>query len=146
MHPWLTPVCRTSLEVNRSRGGRLPRYVEAVGTLFALVTGPGPLLHNTLVGQGTPLADAATPVFGHEADIAAHREHAHEQSALSAGILQVAVGVPSYSLLTLASVSLSGRQRRSVGGTWTGRPSRAEAARSEQTTAVQKMNGDEKRR
>lgn len=86
------------------RGRRLGFFVATVGTLFALVTGPGPLLHNTLVGQGTPLADAATSVFGHDPAIAAHNEHAKEQSALSSGVLQVAVGVPAYSLLTLASV------------------------------------------
>ncbi len=106
MHPWLTPVCRTSSEVNCSRGRGLARYVVAVGTLSALVTGPGPILHNTLVGKGTPLADAATSVYGQEPDLGAHREHAPEHPALSAGILRVAVNVPSYSLLTLASVLL----------------------------------------
>lgn len=91
-------------DADRSSSRNLARYVLTVGTLFALVTGPGPFLHNTLVGQGTPLGDAATSVFGHDPDIAAHNAHAPEQSALTAGILQVAIGVPSYSLLTLASV------------------------------------------
>jgi hypothetical protein len=86
------------------RGRRLALFVATVGTLFALVTGPGPFLHNTLVGAGTPLADAATSLFGHDPAIAAHHEHAVEQSALSSGILQVAVGVPAYSLLTLSSI------------------------------------------
>ena len=98
------------------RGPRLTLYVATVGTLFALVTGPGPLLHNTLVGHGTPLADAATSIFGHDPAIAAHHEHAMEQSAWSSGVLQVAVGVPAYSLLTLASVlavrTVTGVRRR----------------------------------
>lgn len=87
-------------------------YVATVGTLFSLVTGPGPLLHNAIAGAGTPLADAATEVFGHNPDIATHHAEAPERSALTEGVLQVAVGIPSYSLLTLASILVV---RRAVG-------------------------------
>lgn len=86
------------------RGIRVGLYVAAVGTVFALVTGPGPLLHNTIAGAGTPLANAATDVFGYDPDIARQHAHAPERSVFTEGVLQVAVGVPAYSLLTLISV------------------------------------------
>jgi hypothetical protein len=82
---------------------RLGLYVLTVGVLFALVTGPGPLLHNTLVGADTPLANWATDLFGRDPSVAAH--HAKENSVLTEGLLQVAVGIPTYSLLTLAAVA-----------------------------------------
>lgn len=91
----------------RGEGGgrvRVGLYVVVVGTLFALVTGPGPLLHNAIAGAGTPLANLATDVFGYDPDIEAQHHHAPERSALSEGVLQVAVGVPAYSLLTLLSI------------------------------------------
>lgn len=102
----LLPAVLWSLGRRGSREGRLRvgLYVVVVGTLFALVTGPGPLLHNALVGEGTPLADAATSVFGHDPDIAEHQAHAPERSAFAEGVLQVAVGIPAYSLLTLAAI------------------------------------------
>lgn len=92
----------------RRSGGRVRvgLYVVMVGTLFALVTGPGPLLHNTLVGKDTPLADAATSVFGYDSEIAEHQAHTAERSAFTEGVLQVAVGIPAYSLLTLAAIML----------------------------------------
>lgn len=87
-----------------SGGVRVGLYVVIVGTLFALVTGPGPLLHNAIAGAGTPLADAATEVFGSDPDIAQQHVHAPERSAFAEGVLQVVVGIPAYSLLTLASI------------------------------------------
>lgn len=89
----------------QSRSGvRVGLYVVMVGTLFALVTGPGPLLHNAIAGAGTPLADVATDVFGHDPDIARQHAHAPDRSPFVEGLLQVAVGIPAYSLLTLASI------------------------------------------
>lgn len=91
----------------REQGGRsvsVGVYVLIIGTLFALVTGPGPVLHNAIAGADTPLADVATDVFGRDPDIAAQHSHSLEDSPISASLLQIAVGVPAYSLLTLASV------------------------------------------
>jgi hypothetical protein len=91
----------------RKRDGvRVGAYVLVVGTLFALVTGPGPLLHNAIAGAGTPLANLATEVFGTDSRILEEQAGAPERSAFTEGVLQVAVGVPAYSLLTLASISL----------------------------------------
>src|SRR5262249_30223058 len=55
--------------LHRSRLGspeeRAGLYVVLVGMLFALVTGPGPFIHDELVGRGKPLANLATTIFGH---------------------------------------------------------------------------------
>ena len=77
-----------------------------VGILFALVTGPGPLLHNAIAGAGTPLANLATDVFGRDPQMERHHAELPERSAFTEGVLQVAVGVPVYSLLTLASIAV----------------------------------------
>ncbi len=121
----------------RKGGGvRVGAYVFVVGTLFALVTGPGPLLHNVVAGAGTPLADLATDVFGHDPQIARQHAHAPERSAFTEGVLQVAVGIPSYSMLTLASVLVvrrvarsrhRGRGRGAGGGGGGGQPGSARA-------------------
>lgn len=85
---------------------RLGAYVLLVGTLFAIVTGPGPYLHDRLVGAGTPLARLATSVFGIDPAVQADGMHAKDHSAISEGALQVAVGIPLYSVLTLGAVEL----------------------------------------
>lgn len=99
----LLPAALWALQ-RRTGGGRvrLAGYVLVVGILFALVTGPGPLLHNAIAGRDTPLANAATEVFGEEQATHKHKEH----SPISSGMLQVAVGIPVYSVFTLSSVML----------------------------------------
>jgi len=90
----------------RSARVRLGAYVLVVGALFAVVTGPGPYLHNRLVGAGTPLARLATSVFGVDPGVQARSMHGKDHSAISEGALQIAVGMPLYSLLTLGAVEL----------------------------------------
>ena len=85
---------------------RVGGYVVVVGVLFALVTGPGPLLHNAIAGAGTPLANLATDVFGADPQRLQQQADAPERSAFTEGVLQVAVGVPVYSLLTLVSIGV----------------------------------------
>jgi hypothetical protein len=111
----LLPTVLWTLQRYGETGGRVRvgLYVVVVGALFALVTGPGPLLHNAIAGADKPLANVATDIFGHDPDIAAQHAHAPERSALVEGVLQVAVGVPAYSLLTLAAI---GALRRIVRG------------------------------
>jgi len=87
-------------------GVRTGVYVVVVGTLFALVTGPGPLLHNAIAGAGKPLANLATDVFGHDHEIAMRHAEAPERSAFTEGVLQVVVGIPAYALLTLVSIGV----------------------------------------
>lgn len=102
----LLPAVLWTLSWQGRRPGGVPTilYVVAVGALFALVTGPGPLLHNAIAGAGKPLANLATDVFGHDHDMALRHADAPERSALTEGVIQVAVGIPAYSLLTLGSV------------------------------------------
>jgi len=74
-------------------------YILAAATVFAVFTGPGPLLHNMVAGAGTPLANLATRWFG-EDPAAVHAMHAPTRSPLLEGVLQVCVGLPVYLLCT----------------------------------------------
>lgn len=84
------------------RLGTRPRYAQAalwalfVGASFAIVTGPGPALHNLIAGQGAPLANWATDVFGENAAVASRALGAEPRSEVVEGVLQVAVGLPVY--------------------------------------------------
>ena len=90
---------------DRERRLRLGTYVVLVGVLFAFVTGPGPFLHNQLVGQGTPLAHLATNVFGEDRAMESDTV-GKDHSALSEGTLQVLVGIPLYTLLTWGALGV----------------------------------------
>ncbi|MDP9070571.1 MAG: universal stress protein [Actinomycetota bacterium] len=89
-------------------GRRYRRWfpVVLVGGLFTLVTGPGPMLHNAIAGAGTPLADWAVRLFGHNAEVAERSMHAIEHSPVTEGLLQVAVGLPVYTTLTWLALRL----------------------------------------
>lgn len=106
-------------QATRGDRRRLWVYIVVVGTLFALMTGPGPLLHNAVAGAGTPVAGLAMRVFGHDAAVAERSMHAMEHSPLTEGLLQVAVGVPVYIGLTwlaLCVVRAWSRSRPRAGG------------------------------
>jgi hypothetical protein len=79
-------------------------YAAMVGSLFAVVTAPGPFFHNLIAGEGTPLANLATSVFGHDAAVAAQNAQAQGHSPLIEGLLQVGVGLPVY--ITMAWLAL----------------------------------------
>ena len=89
-------------------------YVILVGVLFGVVTGPGPLLHNALVGRDTFLGRLAVDVFGRDPGVAA-RNAAADHSELVEVLLQVIVGVPVYivaGLLALLVVRALARRSR----------------------------------
>ena len=94
-------------------------YGAAVGVLFALATAPGPLLHTIVAGAGTPLADAATNIFGSDPVVAAHHHgQLASHSPLSSSLLQVVVGIPVYvalSWLALQVVRFVAPKRQSPG-------------------------------
>lgn len=96
-------------------------FVVVIGLVFGVATGPGPLLHNQIVGGGTWLGDHAEAAFGHDSSVAARNADAPHRSALTEGALQVAVGVPVYILSALAAVTgvraLARRQADRAGGT-----------------------------
>lgn len=87
------------------KASSLVLYGVAVGVLFALATAPGPLLHTIVAGAGTPLADAATNIFGSDPTVAVHHHgQLASHSPLSSSLLQVAVGIPVY--VALSSLAL----------------------------------------
>lgn len=107
--PALFFIMPAALATIRMLEGRLERpralvYTVLVGVAFGVVTGPGPLLHNALVGREAPLGRLATEVFGRDPDVAARV--AGEHSALSEVLLQVAVGVPVYVAAGLLALGL----------------------------------------
>ena len=87
----MLPMVRVAFRRNR------PMEPIAVGALFALVTTPGPLLHNWVAGAGTPLADGATSLFGFDHHVAAAQAAAGSPpSMVSEMALQFLVGLPVY--------------------------------------------------
>ena len=96
------------------RSGDGPRHLRVLfwavvmGASFALVTAPGPALHNLIAGEGRPLADWATDVFGQNAAVASRAVGARSHSNIVEGILQVAVGLPVYILVSWSALHLSG--------------------------------------
>lgn len=82
-------------------------YVLLVGVAFGVVTGPGPILHDALVGRDAPLGRLAVDIFGRDPAVAARGAEAASHSMLSEVVLQVLVGIPVYilaGLLALAAV------------------------------------------
>jgi hypothetical protein len=81
-------------------------YSVLVGAVFAVATAPGPFVHNLIAGAGRPLAQLATVVFGEDQAALAHNAHAVEHSAVSEGIVQLAVGLPLYVAFTYVAISM----------------------------------------
>jgi hypothetical protein len=103
------------LILHRSRvgspGERAGLYVVLVGMLFALVTAPGPFMHDEFVGRGKPLANLATRVFGRYVHGLPPHEMAH--GLWSEMLLQVVVGIPVYAVLAgVVLLVVRGVQRR----------------------------------
>ncbi len=90
---------------------RLAFYAVLLGTSFALVTAPGPALHNFIAGEGKPLANWATDLFGHDAAVAARALTAEPRSHVIEGVLQVAVGFPVYIAISWLAAHLAAATR-----------------------------------
>jgi hypothetical protein len=87
-------------------------YIGVVGVLFGVATGPGPFIHDTLVGKDAPLGRLAVDIFGRDPEVAARAAHTH--STLSEMVLQVVVGVPVYiatGVVALMAVRAIARRR-----------------------------------
>jgi hypothetical protein len=76
-------------------------YVVVVGALFGVVTGPGPFLHNALVGRDAPLGRLAVHVFGTDPGVV---QAPAVHSTLSESVLQVVLGVPTYAVAGLLAL------------------------------------------
>ncbi|MGQ0680711.1 MAG: hypothetical protein ACT4OM_13845 [Actinomycetota bacterium] len=109
--------------VRRLKDGRIgvrsTGFVVLVGTVFGVVTIPGPALHNLLAGAGTPLAEMAERILGRDPAVAARNLHAVDHSAWSESVVQLVVGVPVYlvaaalALLTVRRAAGARRRRLS---------------------------------
>lgn len=114
--PVLVLILPIAREVAAGRGARLEAVIT--GALFAVVTTPGPILHNLVAGAGTPLARLATRVFGTDPGVVAAHVNAVEHSGTSESLLQLTVGLPVY--IALACVTLTAlrirAERRERGG------------------------------
>jgi hypothetical protein len=76
------------------------------GTLFALAAGPGPIVHDLLVGRDTWLANHVTELVGGDVTTAAQHVHGDEVSQVLSIGSQFVVAVPTYVLLMWASLTL----------------------------------------
>jgi hypothetical protein len=127
---FLLPGALYALRRSARRGSRnkAVAYVVLVGVLFGVATGPGPLLHNRLVGACAPLGRLVAEMLPSDPLVSARNAMAMEHSALSEGLLQVIVGVPVYivaGLLAMAAVRvISGWRPRPAarGGSGPSRP------------------------
>jgi hypothetical protein len=77
------------------------RYVLLIGTLFAFVTAPGPIMHNALVGRGTWVANHVTALLGNGHPLTAASHHIPPLVDMAG---QVAVGLPTY--IAMAGLAL----------------------------------------
>jgi hypothetical protein len=110
--PLLAVLLPAAAAILRRRTGTPPSrpavgpYSVLVGAAFAVATAPGPFVHNLIAGAGRPVARLATVVFGEDQAALAHNAHAVEHSAVSEGIVQLAVGLPVYIALTYVAISM----------------------------------------
>jgi hypothetical protein len=98
--PALAVIMPFAASMTAGPAARRGRYVLLIGTLFALVTAPGPILHNALVGRGTWVANHLTSLLG--SGRALSPSHHVPPIVDIAG--QVAVGLPTY--IALAGLAL----------------------------------------
>jgi hypothetical protein len=82
------------------RAAHSGRFVLLIGTLFAFVTAPGPIVHNAFVGRGTWVATHVTALLGNGRPLTA----SHHIPPIVDISGQVAVGLPTY--IAMAAVAL----------------------------------------
>lgn len=80
-------------------------YAAVGGTLFGLATAPAPIVHDLLVGRGTWLASRVTEVLGGPVAVG-HHAHGDSTPQVLSIALQVAVGIPTYTLLLWLALHL----------------------------------------
>jgi hypothetical protein len=76
-------------------------YAAVAGTAFALVTTPGPIAHDLIVGRGTWVADQVTRALG---DPSSPLPPAADYPPLAAMAQQLGAGVPLYIALMAVTV------------------------------------------
>jgi hypothetical protein len=78
-----------------------------VGVAFAFMTGPGPMVHDRLVGEHGPIGQWAVTTFGSDPGIVARNLRAHEHNQLLEGVYQVAFGLVVYVLLAWVALAVA---------------------------------------
>jgi hypothetical protein len=74
------------------------RFALFSGAIFAVMTIPGPFIHNTFVGRGTWLADEVTRLWGNGRPVPPYTEYPFALDA----VLQLSFGLPLYIALMWA--------------------------------------------
>jgi hypothetical protein len=98
------------------RVGRRPLfYVAITGFLFALLTVPGPLVHDLLVARGTWLANTATQLIGDPSRVL---PPGHQYPLAADLTSQFGFGVPTYVLMAAVALGIvrwiTGRRQRAL--------------------------------
>lgn len=88
----ILPITARQVRPHQGATLRSVRYAILGGTLFALVTAPGPVLHDNFVGRGTWFADRITALWGDGRPLPP-MHHLPPPTDMS---LQVAFGIPVY--------------------------------------------------
>jgi hypothetical protein len=107
-------VAASRLLIGPAAPGLLPwMYTAICGSLFAVVTMPGPIAHNLIVGRGTWVANEVTKLVG---DPTAKLAPATHYTVLADMTQQLGAGIPVYVVLTGVSLvlvrALVGARRR----------------------------------
>lgn len=94
----------TATTVGRLRPAAVPAgFAALLGVAFAVLTTPGPLAHNLLVGRGTWVADQVTAWVGDPSAPASPHQH---HGVLAALTQQLGFGLPLYVSLACLTVVL----------------------------------------
>jgi len=101
-----TPVARTVRPVT---------FMAVAGILFAMVTAPGPIVHDNLVGRGTWLAGQITKLWGDGRPLSPN----HHYPVITSVLTQEAFGLPLYPaliglLLTVGGFLMKAANRKAV--------------------------------
>jgi hypothetical protein len=94
----LLPLASRYAMVSRERDLSPYRFALFSGAIFAVMTVPGPFVHNTFLGRGTWLADQVTRLWGDGQTVQPYTEFPFPIEAL----LQVSFGIPLYIALMWA--------------------------------------------
>ena len=84
-----------------STAARTIAFTGVVGALFSVATGPGPFLHNLIAGPATPLGRWMTHLFNGTVQTGPQ-----PHGAVAEGLLQVAVGLPTYVVMAALGVAI----------------------------------------
>lgn len=88
------------------------RFAFVGGVLLALVTAPGPLIHDNFLARGTWLGEHITHLWGGPQYVSTHVHHEVEANPLFEMGQQVVAGIPTYVPLTFVALMLARAMNR----------------------------------